>query len=153
MEKQVKDILLKFDEQGRYETPSNFNYDDLESRVSDLVSDFENVFKSKFAIDDQIQDASFFCDVRIPHELVIKPIATIWYAIRISNFGGLATMTFDEEYSEDVKATIREVLAKRNFVFIKSADLEENYDGSFEKFYEILGESKPSWWTRYFDYL
>ncbi|RAW02206.1 hypothetical protein [Pseudochryseolinea flava] len=153
MDKQIRDILLKFDEADRYERPSNFNYDQLKSRVINLVDRLENVFRLKFAIDDQVQDASFFCDVKIPFQLVTRPRSNVEYSIRISNFGGLVTLTFDEEYSEDVKGTIKSVLAEMNFVFIYSDDLDEDYDGSFDKFNEILGGTKPSWWIRYFDYL
>jgi len=153
MDKQIKEILLKFDETDSYEIPSNFNYDQLKLRVVDLVSKLENVFELKFTIDNQVQDASFFCDVRIPLDLVTRPRPNLGYSIRISNFGGLVTLTFDEEYPGNVKEIIKNILREMNFVFIHSDDLEEVYDGSFDKFNEILGGSKPSWWIRYFDYL
>jgi hypothetical protein len=153
MIKQIKNILLKFDEQGRYETPSNFSYEQLKSQVADLTKVLEDVFKLKFLINDQVQDASFFCDLKIPRELVTTPRPDLAYAIRISNFGKLVTITFEEEYLESVTMTIRDILTKQNFTFIPSEVLEEDYDGSFEKFNEILGGSKPSWWIRYFDYL
>lgn len=153
MDKHTKDILLKFDEVNRYETPSNFDYDQLKSHVADLVHKLEGIFNLEFVIDDQIQDASFFCDIRIPTALLATPKTNTGYSIRISNFGSLATLTFDEEYPEDVKRKLKDTLARKNFVFIQSDDLEEVYDGAFTKFYEILGRPRPSWRTRYFDYL
>jgi hypothetical protein len=153
MDKEIKDILLKFDEKDRYETPLNFNYKGLKSRVMDLSKKLEDSFKLKFNIDDQVQDASFFCDLIIPNGLITNPKPNLGYSIRISNFGELATVTFEDSYPENVRMIIKEVLARQNFIFIPSDNLEEDYDGSFEKFNGILGGSKPTWWVRYFDYL
>jgi hypothetical protein len=153
MDNRIKNILLKFDEQGRYETPSHFSREQIKSKVYDFVKDLEYAFKTQFTIDDQIQDASFFCDVRIPHDLVINPKGNVGYAIRISNFGNLASIIFEDQYSEEVSVTIKDILTKNNFAFIHSDDLDEEYDGSFENFNDIVPGSKPTWWIRYFDYL
>jgi hypothetical protein len=153
MDSLTKNILLKFDERDRYETPADFKYKKLELQVINLSKDLESNFGLIFKIDNQVQDASFYGDVIIPQELMIDPKSNFLYSIRISNFGGLTTLTFSDEYSDSVKTKIKEILAKHNFTYIESDDLEERYDGSFDKFYEILGGRKPSWWIRYFDYL
>jgi hypothetical protein len=149
----TKDILLKFDEQDRYETPSDFRYEKLKSQVESFSKDLENNFGLNFKIDNHVQDASFYGDVIIPHELITEPKSNYLYSIRISNFGGLATLTSSDVYSDSVKAKIKDSLAKHNFTYIESDILQEDYDGSFDKFYEIPGGQKPSWWIRYFDYL
>lgn len=153
MDDLTKKILLKFDEVKRYETPSNFDYEALWSRVLILAKDLQSLFGLEFKIDNQVQDASFFGDIIIPHDLVINPEPNYLYSIRISNFGSLATLTFDESYSNTIKDKIIHKLEKHSFIFISSDDLEEEYDGNFLKFNKIIGGEKPSWWIRYFDYL
>lgn len=153
MNKETKDILLKFDQEGRYETPTDFNYNDLKSRVVQLSKALENSFKLPFFIDDQIQDASFFCNLRIPSGLVANHSSNSLYAIRISNFGHLSTLTFIDAYSGKTRTTIENILSDHKFIFIDPDDLEEDYDGAFEKFNDVVGGTKPSWWIRYFDYL
>jgi hypothetical protein len=139
MKQKSKEILLKNDEIGRYETPSSFNYNKLKNQVSQLVSELHKSFGLTFVIDDQIQDASFFCDIVIPNDLVINPKTHTNYSIRISNFGALATLSYPEKYSIKTVLLIKNILTKFNFVFIDGDDLEQNYDGGFMKFYEILG--------------
>jgi hypothetical protein len=153
MNAQTKSILLKFDEVNRYETPTNFNAKVLEYNVIHLVEDLESHFGIKFKVDNQVQDASFYADIIIPSELIINPTLNCLYAIRISNFGNLATVSFGDSFSNAVKDKLPELLQKHNFIFISSDDLDEDYNGNFIKFNEILGGQKPSWRIRYFDYL
>jgi hypothetical protein len=148
-----KHILLKFDEINRYETPSNFDHKNLEHRVMVLLSDLESHFGTRFKIDNHVQDASFYGDIIIPAALVNDPVPSCHYSIRISNFGSMATFTFEDSYSDVNRKKFIDMLQKHHFIYIASDDLEEEYDGQFKKFNEILGGPQPSWWIRYFDYL
>lgn len=150
---ETKDILLKFDEQDCYERPSKFDYKALVDRVNELARDLDKHFKLIFKIDNQVQDASFYCDIRIPKELVIRPRPNLGYSVRISNFGGLATINFEEEYSTETNSTIKNILRRHDFNFVSSDDLSQEYDGQFEEFNIILGGERPTWQIRYFDYL
>jgi len=153
MDTKTKDILLKFDEQGRYETPSKFDYKRLLNRVTDLAKDLESHFRLIFAIDNQVQDASFYGDIKIPQDLVIRPRPEVGYSIRISNFGRLATINFQEEYSDKANLAIKEILRRHDFIFISAEDLDQEYDGQFEEFKKILAGESPTWQIRYFDYM
>lgn len=145
----VKNILLQHDEYGCYETPSVFNYDFLMSEVNSLCFKLENEFGLDFKINDQVQDASFICDIKIPKELVIKYLPDIGYSIRVSNYGKLVTINFKEKYSEEVLQKLVDIITQSEFVYISTDDLEEGYDGSFPE----AVESSSNWYTRYFGYL
>lgn len=153
MTPETKRLLLKFDERGRWETPSNFNHQQLRTKVFELIDELEQNFKIKFKLDDQIQDASFFADIRIPHELVNNPRTDIGYSIRISNFGNLSTINFQEEYSESTTNKFIEVLERTGFSYVNSDDLDYDYDGTFEQFRTSQGEHSSTWFIRYFDYI
>ena len=153
MKVETRNILLEFDEQGRFETPSKFDYETLVNRVARITTDLEENFGLTFKIDNQVQDASFYCDIRIPRELVLKPRPNLGYSVRISNFGGLATINFEEEYSAKTISTIKEILNRHDFIYICCDDLDQEYDGQFEEFKKILGGDIPTWQIRYFDYL
>ncbi len=153
MRQQTKDILIRFDEFGSYETPTVFNYKEIKSNVSKLTNNLIDKFGVDFMVDDQIQDASFFCDIKMPHDLVINPKPQIGYSIRISNFGQLATINFESEYSKETVQTIINLLDKNGFIYVSTDELDEDYDGSFTDFYNLLGGETPSWGIRYFDYL
>lgn len=153
MKKKAKDILLRFDEINCYETPSKFNYRQLKNEVNELQKELKKTFGLSFPLDDQVQDASFFCDLKIPSGLIKNEKPNLNYSIRISNFGKLTTLNFEEEYSENTITTIAQILDRLNFILIHADDLDEEYDGNFEKFYKILGDDKPTWRIRFFDYL
>lgn len=153
MNTETRNILLEFDEQGRFETPSKFDYETLVNRVAKMANDLKQHFGLTFKIDNQVQDASFYCDIRIPHKLVLKPRPTLGYSVRISNFGGLATINFEEEYSTETISTFKEILERHDFIYISYDKLDNDYDGQFENFKEILGGEVPTWQIRYFDYL
>jgi len=153
MKKSTKEILLRFDEIGSYEAPRQFDYRTLVKRVHQLSSDLKERFGCAFKIDDQVQDASFYCDLIIPLELVLNPKPYIGYSIRISNFGSLATINFHEKYPTEIKMGIIELLEKNSFLFLDAHEIDVDYDGNFEEFKIISPDSTPSWYVRYFDYL
>lgn len=153
MTTETRKILLEFDEKGRYETPSNFDYKELVNQVAILSNDLQQHFGLTFKINDQVQDASFYCDIQIPHELVLKPRPNMGYSIRISNFGRLANISAEERYSAESILTIKKFLERHNFIYLSDDELEHEYDGQFEEFKKILGGEVPSWQLRYFNYL
>ena len=143
MRQQTKDILLKLDEFGRYETPSNFDYQVINSAVVKLTKDLIEKFRVDFLVDDQVQDASFYCDIKVPNNLVINPKPQIGYSIRISNFGQLATINFETEYLKQTMQSIIKLLVQNGFVYISANDLAEDYNGNFTDFYNLFGGETP----------
>jgi hypothetical protein len=69
MKDSTKEILLRFDEIGQYETPKKFRYKKLKKSIIELSKNLNQRFGFPFKIDDQVQDASFYCDLKIPIEL------------------------------------------------------------------------------------
>jgi hypothetical protein len=148
MNTETRNILQEFDEQGRFETPSKFDYETLVNRVDKIANDPEQHFGLTFKIDNQVQDASFHCNIRIPHELVLKPRPNLGSSVRISNFGGLATINFEEEYSGETISTIKEIIERHDFIYVSYDELDQEYDGQFEEFKKILDGEVPTWQIR-----
>ncbi|QEE51138.1 hypothetical protein FUA48_16615 [Flavobacterium alkalisoli] len=153
MDNQVHDILLNFDEKGKYEHPSYFNYHTLYKKVTSLKKDLDCFFNIDFIVDNQIQDASFFCDLKIPKQLIENYKNELGYSIRISNFGKLVTINFEEELINEMADRIKRILKKSGFTYISYNHLDTIYDGSFEDFKNVYTNYKPTWYTRYFDYI
>lgn len=153
MTPETKKLLLNFDEDGRWETPSNFNYNKLRTQVTKLVNELQKTFDLNFVLDDQVQDASFFADIRIPHELVNNARTELGYSLRISNFGNLSTINFQDEYSEATTNKFIEVLERNGFSYVNADELDNDYDGTFEQFRNSQGQYSNTWYIRYFDYI
>jgi hypothetical protein len=153
MTPRTKEILLKNDAVGGYERPPKFKRKVLKAQVLQLVAALQEHFKVAFTIDDQVQDASFFWDIMIPKELAIHPHTDLGYAIRISNFGRLATVTFQEEYSEATYLAFQNLIAQNGFEFLDAWELEDPYDGQWNDFKVVVGSRIGTWFHRFFDYL
>ncbi|AWM14976.1 hypothetical protein DI487_14700 [Flavobacterium sediminis] len=153
MKIETKQILLEFDEVGSFETPTDFDYNDLIFQIENLKLELEAIFNSEFKIDDQIQDASFICDLIIPNKLLIELVANYQHSIRFSNFGKLVTINGIENINSDNLETLRKLLKNHKFLFIEPNEIDADYDGKFDSFKTIYGERASTWFERYFDYL
>ena len=153
MDNNIHDILLKFDEKGRYEQPSDFNYNTLYKKVTSLKQGLDDLFETTFILDNEVQDASFFCDLKIPAPLIENYRKELGYSIRISNFGELATINFEEELTNEIADRIKLVLKNSGFIYVSCDHLDTIYNGSFEDFKNVYTNYKPTWYTRYFDYI
>lgn len=161
----LHDILLRFDEIGAWERPEAMNYDVLRQSVLRVQNGLNKRFGLQFLLDDQVQDASFGFDLKLPKEIYQQPspsqmkkkfglVADINCAVRFSNFGRLATICFEEQCTEGAPGGIKEELSAEGFIYLPASDLDIDYDGRFEEFKKVLGnESIPTWWIRYFDYI
>ena len=153
MKAETKKILLEFDEIGSYETPKDFDYDELELHIEKFKTKLENIFNSQFYIDNQIQDASFICDIKIPNEMLKNNQTEYLYTIRFSNFGKLATINGIENLNTKNLEIIKTELKNYDFIFLEPNEIDFDYDGKFENFKNIHSERNPTWFERYFDYL
>jgi len=153
MKIETKQILLEFDEAGSFETPADFDYDNLISQIEKLKVKLETIFSSEFKIDDQIQDASFISDLIIPNKLLIEIVNGYRYSIRFSNFGKLVTINGIENINSDNLEILQKVLTNHKFIFLEPNEIDAHYDGKFESFKSIYGGRTPTWFERYFDYL
>jgi hypothetical protein len=152
MKTETKQILLEFDEVGSFETPTDFDYDDLIFQIEKLKTELETLFNSEFKIDDQIQDASFICDLIIPEKILIKS-SEYRHSIRFSNFGKLVTINGIENLNSNSLQIIQSELKKYEFIFLEPDEIDVDYDGKFESFKTIYSGHNSTWFERYFDYL
>ncbi|RDY22486.1 hypothetical protein CHF27_013220 [Romboutsia maritimum] len=161
MEKELKALLLSFDDEEQCECPQNFNYLDEMKRVHSIKSQIENIIRNKLRIDDQVQDASFFTELAIYKKSKNKrdyPCedfkGTVWLCdlgIKFSSFGNMVTIssvTEGDMYSKYPIEKIIEILKNNGYIYIDSESLNESYDG-INKYMD----EESTWWVRYFDYI
>lgn len=145
----IKEILLRFDEAGAYETPSGFDYAELEQRAKLVFADLEPTgSRVVFEGANFNQDASFSIEIlfhdytRSQDKILYQP------TVRFSNFGNLVTVTWREYIPEEILRLILGSLAQRGFTYIPIEALDAEYDG-------VMPERDifHTWWSRYFDWL
>ena len=153
--KTFRDILLRHDEVGAYEQPHSFDRRAALGTVVELIARLNTRFSSDFALDDHVEDASFLCDIIIPEGLVQAWQPNLGYAIRISNFGQLASICFEENILQEALELVKSDLQGAGFTYLPASVLQDmDYDGRFEDFKSLNGpERLVTWWHRYFDYL
>ena len=138
--------LARFDEKGCWEFPPNFDYNARDREARELHIELEKKLGRSLGFEDGCsnQDASFSWDIIL--QSTEEAMQVIQNCLRISNYGNLVAVT-DSEYEngEECKAVF-EVCSEHGFLPVPSALLERKYDG-------VNGESFPSWWNRYFDWL
>jgi hypothetical protein len=149
MDPELKSILIAADERGQYEFPQHFDAVSLEKRArqvhreilgSGYVAGFEDWTDN--------QDASFGLAITVDSFQVSGAQGIRIPTIRFSNFGSLASLTWQDLVDEQFLTVAKDTLNKHGFIFVPQAELEVPYDGP-----NSPDESLPSWWVRYFDWL
>ena len=140
-------MLLLHDEERRWEFPSRFNAIDIEQRAWKVHAELCERF-GDLGFDDWIQDASFHVAIVFKPYEATTSTARRQPEVRFSNFGNLATLTFEDLLPENARHAIVESLSKHDFVFVDADELDEPYDGVMS-----TEGSTITWWTRYFDFL
>lgn len=150
MRPEIKDLLLRFDEAGAYEFPSGFDYPELDRRARMVFSDIE---KSgvQVGFEDAVhnQDASFSVSVVLHGFDRIEELTRYQAAVRFSNFGNLASVTFADQIPKLTMDEIKKSLLRHGFIFVCADELDCDYDG-------VMTDKEntfQTWWIRYFDWL
>ena len=142
--------LLASDHPSACEAPPGFDHQGAVCRVKALVPALERIVGRELAVDENVQDASYFTDVACYRASVAKGVGRIQVPIiRIvfSSFGDLFTVVFAEDLDQ---ATVDQAVAAvtdAGFTFVPADELEEPYTGSNP---HLTG---MSWFTRFFCYL
>lgn len=150
MSPETKELLRRFDEPGAYEFPAIFDYPELERRAS-LVRDDLELLGVRVGFEDAIhnQDASFSIALLLHGFERSEASAVYQPTVRFSNFGNLATITWNDLISGEVIGEIRNSLRKHGFSFVDANELDCDYDGvMLDKM-----DTFRTWWIRYFDWL
>ena len=147
--------MLELDQQG-VENPPGFNYFAALGEVVHRQAHWESIFKTKLALDKDVQDASHFAELSVFSEPkwdaqrgnnVIRGLLNI----RFSNFGRMVSIGgYELERWEAVLPAFRKTLEDQKFVVISSEDLDEPCDGPGPR---GSGWGNLTWFGRFFDYL
>ena len=136
--------LLKANDDPRYaERLPDFDLDAAQARFTAMAQEIVAAFPgSRYETGTEIQDASF-------HGQVAVAFAGHFALVRVSNFGGFATIA-DEDDCLDAAARDRLVtaVAAHGYTFIPAEVLNQPYDGDNPG---VRGFR--SWWYRYFDWI
>lgn len=158
MEKELKELLLSFDDEEECESSQNFNYLNEMEKVYIIKNKIENIISNELIIDEWVQDASFFTELSILEKSQNKRknngesfVYLYELSIRFSSFGNMVTIFNNTENNVLSKYPIKEIinmLQSNGYIYINSDSLDEPYDG-INKYIS----NKDTWWTRYFDYI
>ncbi|MEV7606083.1 hypothetical protein AB0N65_11645 [Paenarthrobacter sp. NPDC089322] len=152
-------LLRRLDDPAHLETPQGFDWEAARRQFDDLVSGLNTAFGTDCGADRSVQDATFHAQVIVPGDATATGRDLL---VRVSNFGNLAVLAlvnpgaYDQEefdalvHQNDV-ARISKSLDEGNYNLVPEAPLWRPYDGRVPA--GVFLPNKPSWWTRYFDYL
>ncbi|PKV89951.1 hypothetical protein [Streptomyces sp. TLI_146] len=153
------------------EFPDGFDYSLAKAQATRLEDRLTRDFRRACALDDQVQDASFYFRIALPAEATE---ADVPLGVRLSNFGNLAVVTtpgpdshddLDQAVQEGAltaadRSRIETALHDLGYTLVRPALLHRPYDGvtrlADEGFSHISygpHQGRATWWTRYFEYL
>ncbi len=142
-------MLMTCDEVGAYEFPSDFDAHAVEQGARELNAMLvRQGIETRF--EDWIfnQDASFGLAIIIESAVKDTPHGRIEPTVRISNFGKMAAITFEDQMPSDVKQIVRNTLTETGYSCFSEDELDVPYDGV-----NVPNQAFPTWWVRYFDWL
>jgi len=153
MRPELHQRFKEIDSLGEWETPAGFDYLRALDEVVHHRPYIQNHLGTRLALDDQVQDASYFCEIHQVDQRYLDDkgcgaiVQTI--AIRFSAFDRMFTIlgTQAAQFQERIPAVI-DHLTKHGFVYVSETELTAPYDGK-----ETHGTEHWTWFTRFFDYL
>ena len=163
MEEPINKILLEVDDDIQCEWPSDFNWEKALDHVRKIKPKIEELLGCDLALDDSIQDASYFASLVILS--YIPPDPNLYTApgverggtyytvidISFSCFGNLTTIVIGDDYkdkfSDEQIISVGNLLNKNGFTYIPEKYLLEKYTGNNPYFPEA------TWGERYFSHL
>ena len=140
---------MNCDERGRYEFPAGFDADEAERDAHELDKDLvQRGINTRFEDWVHNQDASFGLAIVLISASKETPKGTIEPTIRISNFGKMAAITFEDQLPAETAKTVRDAIISSGYTCMNEDELDEPYDGINEP-----NKAIPTWWIRYFDWI
>ena len=153
-------LLKELDDPTHLEFPADYNRDEVERSFNELVGLLEASFGTPCRVDAGVlvQDASFFGQIVVP---AAETRSGGDLFVRVSNFGKLVVfgLTAPGAYSVDElglllstgdRELIERALVAGGFVAVAEDLLWERYDGTVQW---LIEDTRPTWFTRFFDYL
>jgi hypothetical protein len=146
------DLLRRYDAPPAFYEPLGFDYAAAQRRFRDLLPALSGVFGESLQFEDgsAIQDASFFAQVFLPRDSLVRALAPFESAVlRFSNFGDMVAVRHEDALDPRELMTLRDVLQRAGYVFVPEVALLAKYPGGPVEWVESRG---ATWWTRYFDW-
>ena len=143
----TKADLIRHDEKGCWEFPSEFDYDSLDREARALHAELQTQLGRDLGFEDgwSNQDASFSWAVILQSHQQ-GPTMIVQTSLRISNYGRLVAVTDPDYESTDECERVLKICEEFGYTPVPTELLHGKYDG-------INGNSFPNWWIRYFDWL
>jgi hypothetical protein len=142
-------ILISCDEKGEYEFPSKFDADAAEKSARKLNEDLiRHGIDTRFEDWIHNQDASFGLAIVLISAAKKSLRGTIEPTIRISNFGKMAAITFEDQLSIETLQIVKDAIKANSYFCMNEEELNEPYDGV-----NAPDQALPTWWIRYFDWI
>ncbi|MBZ9711735.1 hypothetical protein [Deinococcus multiflagellatus] len=142
MKEATRQMLLRADHATEWECPPDFDSHTALREVRAFAQNAAQTLDLNFAVDDQVQDSSFFADL-FDVEFAL--------GVRFSAFGRLAlafTVNVRDWTSEALPVEVVHLLQHRGYTVVRPEDVSGTYDGLKK---ELRG--KATWFGRFFDYL
>lgn len=154
-------LLNTLDDPHHLERPAGFDFRQTRQRFDHLVERLDAEFGCSCKADRDVQDASLHARVDIP---VGATTSRDRLVVCVSNFGGLATVSltnpgawsqaeFDGLASAEDTDRVYRALDSLGYTVVPEEPLWNDYDGKSSLLLDTGGSTRPTWWTRYFDYL
>ncbi|MEU9399228.1 hypothetical protein [Streptomyces sp. SID4985] len=140
------------------EFPDGFDLARAKTRAIRLKDHLTRDFGHPCRLDDQNQDASYYCEVDVPGEATGAGVPLV---LRLSNFGDLAAVTvpgpLGQESPEGAVAAeplrmADTALRDLGYTPVPVRLLHRPYDG-VSTWLAAEEPDRATWWTRFFDYL
>ena len=150
MRKHEKELLQAADEAGCFERPSFFDPGALEAAAHGVAARLEIDLGYTVRLEGakHHQDASFGVAILLVDFEETDSFSRCIPSILCSNFGRLATLTFEDQVPAEDHGSLRRILVGQGFDYISEHSLEATYDGV------MAGDPRlPTWRARYFDWL
>jgi hypothetical protein len=109
--------------------------------IINLQSSLADCLGFRPLLNDQIQDATHFAELRVRQEISHETSAVI----RFSKFGKLTTILRAEKLGNEKLQLVLQELQKHGYVYVPATILESPYDGQIQGI--------ETWMTRFFYYV
>jgi hypothetical protein len=146
MTPETRALLAASDHPTACEAPPGWDRASALGRVLALVPELRRIANVELALDDDVQDASFFCNVACYREE--RPgLSVPVVLVRFSAFGRLVSATWSDDLDAQRGEELIAALRDAGFDHVSADELDEPYTGVNP---HVFGQT---WWIRFFDYL
>ena len=140
-------ILQAHDDPEVWETPPEFDWEAAQRRILDFAGELQREFGVYRAVESVsfFQDSSCLGEIPLPPRYFNRP-ERAWdvIAVRISNWGNMATVDDESALEPELLERVKVLLQASGYLYIPPTVLAEPY---------TRVPWIETWWIRYFDYL